>query len=157
MNAVKELKPTVPLVVRLAGTNVEEGRKILKESGLDLVTADTLTEAAEKVVAVLKASGTHGRERKAMSILIDERTPVIIQGFTGDKGTFHGKEMMAYGTNLVGGVTPGKGGKRHLDRPVFNTVKEAVKQAGAEASHHLRAGRVLRRLDHGGGRRRASG
>jgi malate-CoA ligase subunit alpha len=69
-----------------------------------------------------------------MSILIDERTPVIIQGFTGDKGTFHGKEMMAYGTNLVGGVTPGKGGRRHLDRPVFNTVKEAVKQAGAEAT-----------------------
>jgi malate-CoA ligase subunit alpha len=69
-----------------------------------------------------------------MSILIDERTKVVIQGFTGDKGTFHGKEMMAYGTNLVGGVTPGKGGKRHLDRPVFNTVKEAVKQAGAEAT-----------------------
>ncbi len=69
-----------------------------------------------------------------MSILIDERTPVIIQGFTGDKGTFHGKEMAAYGTNVVGGVTPGKGGKRHLDRPVFNTVKEAVKHAGAEAS-----------------------
>jgi malate-CoA ligase subunit alpha len=69
-----------------------------------------------------------------MSILIDGRTAVVIQGFTGDKGTFHGKEMMAYGTNLVGGVTPGKGGRRHLDRPVFNTVKEAVKQAGAEAS-----------------------
>ena len=69
-----------------------------------------------------------------MSILIDERTRVIIQGFTGDKGTFHGKEMAAYGTNLVGGVTPGKGGKRHLERPVFNTVKEAVKQAGAEAT-----------------------
>jgi malate-CoA ligase subunit alpha len=69
-----------------------------------------------------------------MSILIDERTRVIIQGFTGDKGTFHGKEMAAYGTNLVGGVTPGKGGKRHFERPVFNTVKEAVKQAGAEAS-----------------------
>ncbi len=58
VNAVRELKPTVPLVVRLAGTNVEEGRAILKESGLDLATADTLTEAAEKVVAVLKASGT---------------------------------------------------------------------------------------------------
>jgi malate-CoA ligase subunit alpha len=69
-----------------------------------------------------------------MSILIDERTRVIIQGFTGDKGTFHGKEMAAYGTNLVGGVTPGKGGKTHLDRPVFNTVKEAVRQAGAEAT-----------------------
>jgi malate-CoA ligase subunit alpha len=69
-----------------------------------------------------------------MSILIDDRTRVIIQGFTGDKGTFHGKEMLEYGTNLVGGVTPGKGGRSHLDRPVFNTVKEAVKQAGAEAS-----------------------
>jgi malate-CoA ligase subunit alpha len=69
-----------------------------------------------------------------MSILIDERTRVIIQGFTGDKGTFHGKEMIAYGTRLVGGVTPGKGGKRHLDLPVFNTVKEAVKEAGAEAT-----------------------
>ncbi len=69
-----------------------------------------------------------------MSILIDEKTRVIIQGFTGDKGTFHGREMLAYGTNLVGGVTPGKGGNRHLDRPVFNTVKEAVRATGAEAS-----------------------
>jgi malate-CoA ligase subunit alpha len=69
-----------------------------------------------------------------MSILIDDRTRVIIQGFTGDKGTFHGKEMVAYGTKLVGGVTPGKGGKRHLDLPVFNTVKEAVRETGADAS-----------------------
>jgi malate-CoA ligase subunit alpha len=69
-----------------------------------------------------------------MSILIDEKTRVIIQGFTGDKGTFHGKEMMAYGTNLVGGVTPGKGGQKHLDRPVFNTVRDAVRETGAEAS-----------------------
>lgn len=69
-----------------------------------------------------------------MSILIDERTPVIVQGFTGDKGTFHAKEMIAYGTNVVGGVTPGKGGQKHLDRPVFNTVKDAVRGAGATAS-----------------------
>ena len=69
-----------------------------------------------------------------MSILIDETTKIIIQGFTGDKGTFHGKEAIAYGTNVVGGVTPGKGGTRHLDRPVFNTVKEAVEATGAEAS-----------------------
>jgi malate-CoA ligase subunit alpha len=69
-----------------------------------------------------------------MSILIDEKTRVIIQGFTGDKGTFHGKEMIAYGTNLVGGVTPGKGGQKHLDRPVFNTVRDAVRETGAEAS-----------------------
>jgi malate-CoA ligase subunit alpha len=69
-----------------------------------------------------------------MSILIDERTRVIVQGFTGEKATFHTREMMAYGTNVVGGVTPGKGGMRHLDRPVFNTVKEAVREVGAEAS-----------------------
>ncbi|WP_428420297.1 succinate--CoA ligase subunit alpha [Methylibium sp.] len=69
-----------------------------------------------------------------MSILIDEKTRVIVQGFTGDKATFHAKEMIAYGTNVVGGVTPGKGGQRHLERPVFNTVKEAVHATGAEAS-----------------------
>ncbi len=69
-----------------------------------------------------------------MSILIDETTAVIIQGYTGDKATFHAREMIAYGTRVVGGVTPGKGGQRHLDRPVFNTVKDAVKATGAVAS-----------------------
>src|ERR1700753_4198195 len=69
-----------------------------------------------------------------MSILIDEKTRVIVKGFTGDKATFHAKEMIAYGTQVVGGVTPGKGGQRHLERPVFNTVKDAVKATGAEAS-----------------------
>jgi malate-CoA ligase subunit alpha len=69
-----------------------------------------------------------------VSILIDEKTPVILQGFTGDKATFHATEMIAYGTHVVGGVTPGKGGRRHLERPVFNTVKEAVNATGATAS-----------------------
>jgi len=69
-----------------------------------------------------------------MSILIDEKTRVIVQGFTGDKATFHAKEMIEYGTRVVGGVTPGKGGHKHLDRPVFDTVKEAVQATGAEAS-----------------------
>jgi malate-CoA ligase subunit alpha len=69
-----------------------------------------------------------------MSILLDESTRVIVQGFTGDKASFHAKEMLAYGTNIVGGVTPGKGGTRHLDRPVFNTVREAVRATGATAS-----------------------
>ena len=69
-----------------------------------------------------------------MSILIDATTRVILQGFTGDKATFHAKEMIGYGTQVVGGVTPGKGGQTHLGRPVFNTVKDAVKATGAEAS-----------------------
>jgi malate-CoA ligase subunit alpha len=69
-----------------------------------------------------------------MSILIDESTPVIVQGYTGDKASFHAREMIDYGTKVVGGVTPGKGGRTHLDRPVFDTVKEAVKATGAQAS-----------------------
>jgi malate-CoA ligase subunit alpha len=69
-----------------------------------------------------------------MSILIDETTAVILQGFTGEKATFHAREMIAYGTNVVGGVTPGKGGQQHLGRPVFNTVKDAVRATGATTS-----------------------
>ncbi|MEA1832286.1 succinate--CoA ligase subunit alpha [Methylobacterium durans] len=66
-----------------------------------------------------------------MSILIDEKTPILVQGITGDKGTFHAREMIEYGSNVVGGVTPGKGGKTHVGVPVFNTVKEAVRETGA--------------------------
>jgi len=69
-----------------------------------------------------------------MSILIDEKTPIVVQGITGDKGTFHAKEMIDYGSNVVAGVTPGKGGTSHLGVPVFDTMKEAVKATGATAS-----------------------
>ncbi|MCE4226713.1 succinate--CoA ligase subunit alpha [Methylobacterium sp. C25] len=69
-----------------------------------------------------------------MSILIDEKTPILVQGITGDKGSFHAKEMIEYGANVVGGVTPGKGGKTHVGVPVFNTVKDAVKETGATTS-----------------------
>ncbi|MGR8934528.1 MAG: succinate--CoA ligase subunit alpha [Gammaproteobacteria bacterium] len=69
-----------------------------------------------------------------MSIFIDENTRIIVQGFTGKIGSFHAEDMIKYGSNVVGGVTPGKGGMRHLDRPVFNTVKEAVQHVGADAS-----------------------
>lgn len=69
-----------------------------------------------------------------MSILIDEKTPILVQGITGDKGSFHSREMISHGSKLVGGVTPGKGGTTHLGVPVFNTVKEAVRATGATAS-----------------------
>jgi len=69
-----------------------------------------------------------------MSVLIDKKTKIIVQGFTGKMGSFHAEEMIKYGSNVVGGVTPGKGGMKHLNLPVFNTVKEAVKNTGASAS-----------------------
>ena len=69
-----------------------------------------------------------------MAVLVGSHSRVLVQGFTGKEGSFHAEQMIAYGTNVIGGVTPGKGGQSHLDRPVFNTVLDAVKQADANTS-----------------------
>ena len=72
-----------------------------------------------------------------MAVLVNKNSKIIVQGFTGTEGSFHAAQMIEYGTQVVGGVTPGKGGSKHLDRPVFNTVADAVKKDRRECLHHF--------------------
>ncbi len=117
--AAKEVALDVPLVVRLEGTNVELGKEIMAEVG-----------PAHHQRRQPRGRGREDRPRREggriVAILVDRNTRVITQGFTGAQGTFHSEQAIAYGTKVMGGVTPGKGGTTHLDLPVFDTVAEAV-------------------------------
>ena len=118
----------VPLVVRLEGTNVELGKEDPRRNpAFPSCPAADLADAAQKIVKAVKGS-------KLMSILVDKNTNVICQGFTGNQGTFHSEQAIAYGTKMVGGASPGKGGTTHLGLPVFDTVREAREATGCDAS-----------------------
>ena len=125
--AVKEVGLKVPLVVRLEGTNVDLGKKIIAE----FEAQRHFGRRSRRRGAKNRQSGEGG---SLMSILIDNNTKVICQGFTGKNGTFHSEQAIAYGTKMVGGVSPGKGGATHLGLPVFDTVAEAREKTGADAS-----------------------
>ena len=135
--AAKEVRCSVPLVVRLEGTNVELGKEILAKSRPAHRSGNDLADAAQKIVKAVKGS-------QHMSILVDKNTKVICQGFTGKQGTFHSEQAIAYGTKMVGGMTPGKGGTTHLGLPVFDTVREAVERP-APTPRDLCAAAVRRR------------
>ena len=128
IQAVRNAGVNLPVIVRLEGTNADKARALLGASGLAITVAKDVSDAATKAVRLARGGG------QAMSILVNRRSRVICQGFTGKQGTFHSEQAIAYGTNLVGGVTPGRGGTRHLDRPVFDTVHDAVKATRADVS-----------------------
>ena len=119
----------VPMVVRIVGTNADEAAALLEAN--HFATATSLDDAAAKAVAA-------GRSRAAapMSILVGRETRLVVQGITGREGEFHSRAMLEYGTPLVAGVTPNKGGQRVIDGrvPVFNTVADAVRETGANTS-----------------------
>ena len=108
----------------MEGTNVEQGQEILRNSGLNFTVA--------RRHEGWRGKGRRSGRRCAMSVLVDKNTRVIVQGFTGREGSFHAQQMLEYGTKVVGGVTPGKGGTKHLGVPVFDTVAEAVQAKPAQ-------------------------
>ena len=158
IEAFDQIKPTVPFVVRLDGTNDKEGRRLLAEADLPNVHAEaTMLGAAKRVVELAgvdrrrRARGRDGAARRGdrdgagrrrrssgggclMAILVDENTKLCVSGITGREGTFHAMNNRRYGTQVVSGVTPGKGGQDVEGVPVFNTFHDAVAETGANTA-----------------------
>ncbi len=129
IDALGRLDVKVPIVVRLDGTNAEQGRKMLADAPHPkLVTAETMLGAAERAVEARPRGGD------LVAILIDNDTRLVVQGLTGREGSFHGLRNREYGTKLVAGVTPGKGGSDVEGVPIFDTVAEAVAETDANTS-----------------------
>ena len=127
VGAVREVGVSVPVVVRFDGNNADTGRTILEESGFEHHCSSQFARCGRE-------SRARGYGWCCMSILIDASTKVICQGITGSQGTLHSEQALAYGTDLVAGVTPGKGGTEHIGLPVFNTVQDARESTGATVS-----------------------
>jgi acyl-CoA synthetase (NDP forming) len=130
VEAMSRVDLRAPIVIRLDGTNAEEGRRILADAGIPpekLASKPTMLEAAMRP-SPLRTGATE------MAIFVDEHTKVIVQGLTGGQGKYHGLRNRDYGTQVVAGVTPGKGGQDVEGIPVFDTVAEAVAATGANAS-----------------------
>ena len=143
--AARELQLKLPVVVRMEGTNVEQGPP-------DSARFRTQLHHCRRYEGRRRKSRAP-RGRCAMSVLVNEQTRVVVQGLTGREGSFHAQQMIAYGTKVVAGVTPGKGGTLHNDVPVFNTVADAVRETHANAAADFRAA-ALRRRRHARGHRR---
>ena len=127
IGAVRKLGLTLPVVLRAEGTNVEQGKKMLAESGLP---TDHGRRHGRR-----RAQGGGAREgAEGVSVLVDRNTRVVVQGITGKEGAFHAARCKEYGTKVVGGVTPGKGGTTHEGFAVWNTVEEAVQKEGADCA-----------------------
>ncbi len=129
VEAAKAVGIKIPVVVRLEGTNVEQGQEILQGFRSQIHGGQRHEGCGRKSRCIGKTV-----RRSALSILIDKNTRLAVQGITGREGTFHTRQCIAYGTKVVAGVTPGKGGTTHEGVPVFNTVAEAVEKEGANAT-----------------------